>query len=750
MINEAEKISALVETLTREQKVALLVGKNFWQTMDYQELEVYPLFMSDGPHGLRKQDVDKSDHMGLNESREAICFPTGSAVACSWNRALLWEMGNALGEEASDENVDILLGPAVNIKRSPLCGRNFEYYSEDPYLTGELAAAFIDGVQNTNTAACIKHFAANNQETRRKSVNAIIDERALREIYLKGFEIAIKKSNPKVLMTSYNKVNGDYPAQNEHLLAEILRDEWGYDGVVVSDWGGMDDIIASLNNGFDLQMPGDGGYSAGKLLKALDSGKIKGEKLDSAVRRILMLQNACRKKKKSIMTKGERHKLAEEIAKESMVLLKNASNLLPLNTYSKIAVIGEMAVRPRFQGGGSSHVNCWKLDTGLEALRNIDRDIAYAQGYRLDAGETDNELLDEAILLASESDTVVIFAGLPDRYETEAVDRSDINMPLNQVELIEKIAAVNPNVAVVLSTGSVISMPWKKLVKSILLGHLAGEAGGNAVAALLFGFSNPCGKLAETYCEKLEHNPSYLNYPGHGDVVEYREGIYVGYRYYDKKNIEPGFCFGHGLSYTNFQYTNLQVSETREGVQISLQVKNVGNYAGKETVQVYVGRTVKTADFPDKELKGFEKIYLNCEEEKIIQFWLEKPTFCYFNTDFGKWHMDTGEYVIYIGSSSKDIRLTAKLWLEGEKESMHFTRNSLFADVFRDEKNIKIMNPVFEQIKNHLPYKLGEQSLQDAASQAIFMNMTFNSLQSYVGGYFSDELITDLLLQLNT
>lgn len=749
MINEAEKISALVETLTREEKVSLLVGKNFWQTMDYYELEVRPLFMSDGPHGLRKQDVDKSDHMGLNESREAICFPTGSAVACSWNRALLWKMGNALGEEASDENVDILLGPAVNIKRSPLCGRNFEYYSEDPYLTGELAAAFIDGVQNTNTAACIKHFAANNQETRRKSVNAIIDERALREIYLKGFEIAIKKSNPKVLMTSYNKVNGDYPAQNEHLLAEILRGEWGYDGVVVSDWGGMDDIIASVNNGFDLQMPGDGGYSAGKLLKALENGKLKGEKLDSAVRRILMLQNACRKKNKSIMTKRERHKLAEEIAKESMVLLKNASNLLPLNTYSKIAVIGEMAVRPRFQGGGSSHVNCWKLDTGLEALRNIDKDIAYAQGYRLDAEETDNELLDEAILLASKSDTVVIFAGLPDRYETEAVDRSDINMPLNQVELIEKIAAVNTNVAVVLSTGSVISMPWKKLVKSILLGHLAGEAGGNAVAALLFGFSNPCGKLAETYCEKLEHNPSYLNYPGHGDVVEYREGIYVGYRYYDKKNIEPGFCFGHGLSYTNFQYTNLQVSETGEGVQISVKVKNVGNYAGKETIQVYVGRTVKTAGFPDKELKDFEKIYLNCEEEKTIQFWLEKPTFYYFNTDFNKWHMDTGEYVIYIGSSSKDIRLTANLWLEGEKESMCFTRNSLFADVFTDEKNIEIMKTVFEQIKDHLPYKLGEQSLQDVASQAIFMNMTFNSLQSYVGGYFSDELIADLLLQLN-
>ena len=553
-------LKAILSEMTLEEKAGMCSGKDFWHLKGIERLGIPEVMVSDGPHGLRKQS-DKADHLGVNESIPAVCFPTACATACSFDRELLQKLGETLGKECQAEDVSVILGPAVNIKRSPLCGRNFEYFSEDPYLASEMAAAHIKGVQSQNVGTSLKHFAANNQEFRRLTCSSEIEERTLREIYLAAFETAVKEGKPKTVMCSYNRVNGEFASENHKLLTEILRDEWGFDGYVMSDWGAVNDRVKGLEAGMDLEMPGNEGRGDIKILEAVKSGKLKEEVLDTAVERILNIifqyVDNCMPGEFNL---EEHHEIAEKIAEESIVLLKN-EDILPLQiSEQKIAFIGEFAEKPRFQGGGSSHINAYKVESAMDAVKG-NKNVVYAQGYSLEEDIVHEELVKEAVRTASESDIAVVFAGLPDSFESEGYDRSHMKMPHCQNILIEEISKVQPNVVVVLHNGSPVEMPWADKVKGILELYLCGQASGRAAVNILTGKVNPSGKLAETFPIKLSDNPSYLNFPGDGQKVEYAEGIFVGYRYYDKKEMEVRYPFGHGLSYTTFDYIDMHLSE---------------------------------------------------------------------------------------------------------------------------------------------------------------------------------------------
>ncbi|NLP31347.1 MAG: glycosyl hydrolase, partial [Clostridiales bacterium] len=544
-------IKKLISQMTLEEKAGLCSGLDFWHLKGVERLGIPPIMVTDGPHGLRKQEQN-ADHVGINVSVPATCFPTAAGLASSWNRELVEKVGAALGEECQAEGVSVLIGPGANIKRSPLCGRNFEYFSEDPYLSSEMAASHIKGVQSQGVGTSLKHFAANNQEHRRMSVDAIVDERTLREIYLSSFEGAVKKGKPWTVMCSYNKVNGEYASEDEFLLTDILRDEWGFEGFVVSDWGAVNERVKGLEAGLDLEMPSSFGVGDSKIVEAVRNGILPEEILDKAVERVLniIFKAVDNKKENATYDKEAHHQLAREVAKECMVLLKNEDKILPLKKQGTIAIIGEFAKRPRYQGGGSSHVNPTKLDDIYEQIKKSAGDnvnVIYAQGYSLEKDEVDEGLLKEAKQAAVQADVAVIFAGLPEHYESEGYDRQHMRMPESHCTLIEAVAQVQSNVVVVLSNGSPVEMPWLDKAKGVLEAYLAGQTMGGAIADLLFGDANPSGKLAETFPKELSHNPSYLNFPGEGDKVEYREGIFVGYRYYDKKNLEPLFPFGYGL-----------------------------------------------------------------------------------------------------------------------------------------------------------------------------------------------------------
>ena len=653
----------LLKKLTLEEKCALLSGAETFKTRGMPEHGIPQIWLSDGPHGLRKQ-AGESDHLGLNPSVPATCFPTASAVANSWDAALGEEIGAALGEEAAAQEVSVVLGPGLNMKRNPLCGRSFEYFSEDPYLAGKLAAGYIRGIQSKGVAACPKHFAVNSQETRRMASDSIVDERTLREIYLTGFEIAVKEGHPRSIMSSYNLVNGTYANENKHLLMEILRGEWGFDGAVITDWGGSNDHALGVKNGSTLEMPAPGGDSVRELLAAVESGKISESDIDARLSELLPLvfdTKAALDAAPREFDAAAHHALARRAAEESLVLLKNEGSLLPLAAGAKVAVIGDFAKNPRYQGAGSSMVNSTQVDVLLDKLINSELNvIGYQQGFDRH-GKPDAALQKSACELATQADTVVLCMGLDEIAESEGLDRSNLRLAQNQVDLLQAVAAVNPKIVVVLYSGSVVETPWLDNCQALLYAALGGQAGAGAVADALTGKVNPCGKLAETWPLAYADVPSAADFATRRKTVEYREGLYIGYRYFTTAEKAVRFPFGYGMSYTTFAYSDMAADE--QGV--SLTVTNTGSVAGTEIVQLYVAKKNSELFRPAKELKGFARVTLAPGEKQRITITLDDKAFRFWNVKANRWEIEGGEYELLVGASVEDIRLCEKISVHG-------------------------------------------------------------------------------------
>ena len=654
----------LLSQLTLQEKASLCSGLDFWHLKGVERLSIPSIMVTDGPHGLRKQG-EKSDHLGLNNSVPATCFPTAVGTAASWNRELMYKIGVALGEECQANDVSVLLGPAINIKRSPLCGRNFEYVSEDPLLAGEMSAALINGVQSQDVGTSLKHFAANNQEMRRMTNNSVVDERTLHEIYLAGFETAVKKAQPWTVMCSYNQINGVFSAENPWLLTDVLKNEWGHEGLVVTDWGANNDRVAALKAGMELEMPSSHGVTDQQIVEAVQSGSMDEAVLDKAVLRLLELIAKAVNGRKSgaCFDKAAHHNLARKAAQESMVLLRNEDDLLPLAKETKVALIGGFADSPRYQGAGSSLINPLQLDSILSEMDNQKLAYTYAQGYPMDSDQPNETLIAEACRLASQAEVAVIVAGLPASYESEGYDRKHMDMPDAHNELIRRVAEVQPNTVVVLQGGSPVVMPWLEQIPALLNGYLGGEAGSSAVVDLLYGDVNPSGKLAETYPLALEDTPCYGNFAVHALTTEYREGIYVGYRYFDSACKPVLFPFGYGLSYTSFEYSDLKLSSDTytdgETLTVSVTITNTGKRAGAESFQVYVKAPEGVVHRPEKELKGFDKVFLEPGESRTVTVELDRRAFAYYNTLIHDWYVPSGSYQILIGASCLDLRLSA-------------------------------------------------------------------------------------------
>ncbi|MGI2295994.1 beta-glucosidase [Paenibacillus sp. GXUN7292] len=749
-------LKQLIAQMSLEEKAGLCSGLDFWHTKGVERLGIPSVMVTDGPHGLRKQRAS-ADHLGLFDSVPATCFPSAAGMASSWDRGLIRKVGEALGAECQAEEVAVLLGPGANIKRSPLCGRNFEYFSEDPYLSSEMAAHHIMGVQSQGVGTSLKHFAVNNQEHRRMSTNAEVDERTLREIYLASFEGAVKQGQPWTVMSAYNQVNGEFCSENERLLTGILKQEWGHEGFVVSDWGAVNERVAGLAAGLELEMPSSNGINDVKIVGAVRSGTLDEQVLDRAVERLLAIifRAVDERKEGASYDQETHHQLAREVARESMVLLKNEEELLPLAKSGSIALIGALARTPRYQGGGSSHIKPTKLDDIYEEIGKTagsDAKVSYAQGYDLKSDEVDDALIAEAVQLVAQSDVAVIIAGLPDRYETEGVDRSHLRMPANQVRLIEAVAAEHSKVVVVLCNGAPIEMPWIHGVKSVLEAYLGGQALGGAIADLLFGDANPCGKLAETFPMKLEHNPSYLNFPGEGDEVHYKEGIFVGYRYYESVDRAPLFPFGHGLSYTSFVYSGLEVEKQEmldtETVRVSLDVTNTGNRAGKEIVQLYIRDVHSTVTRPVKELKGFVKVQLEPGETKSVSFLLNKRSFAYYNTELKDWHVESGDFEIMVGHSSAAITASETIHVTSTVPlTKRFTRLSTVSDLMGEPKAAAIVQQLTQN--TILASAASEQNEMSDTMQAILASLPLRGLVAFSNGAMTEEMLDGILDQLN-
>jgi beta-glucosidase len=699
------KVKALIAKMSVEEKASLSSGLNLWHLKGIEHLGIPSIMVTDGPHGLRKQtgDIRKP---GLHKSVPATCFPTASALAATWNRDLIYQVGQALGEECRQEKVGVLLGPGANIKRSPLCGRNFEYFSEDPYLSGEIAKSHINGVQSQGIGTSLKHFAANNQEYRRMTIDAIVDERALREIYLAGFEIAVRGARPWTVMGAYNKVNGTYCCEHPALLGKILKEEWDYQGVTVTDWGAMNERVEALSAGLDLEMPGSNNGNDQRIVAAIKNGDLEEAVLDQAVERILtMIFKASETTSEDYASDPEvHHALARQVAGEGAVLLKNAANILPLDKNRKIALLGAFAKNPRYQGAGSSLINPSRMDTLYNEMVKIagSSNITYAPGYSLNGDRIDDGMIQDAVEAAKAADIVVISAGLPDIFEVEGLDREHMRLPEAHDKLIKTVSSIHDRVVVVLSNGSPVEMPWIEHVQAVLEGYLGGQAGAGGTADILFGIINPSGKLAETFPKKLEDTPCFDYFPGGPKTVEYRESVYIGYRFYHTVGKEVLFPFGHGLSYTTFEYRDLQLSKEQitdqDSLTISLKVKNTGAVEGKEIVQLYVSPVEPTAFRPKTELKGFEKVSLLPGEEKVVTITLDRRAFAYFNTTIKDWHIESGFYQILVGPSSLDIHLTGAVEVTSSQMDIPISKRDQHVTYANFPTDAKISQQDFEQL----------------------------------------------------
>ncbi len=660
------KYKHIIEKMTLMEKALMMSGKSVWETRDFEKHKIPSIFLSDGPHGLRKQ-AGAGDHLGLNASIPATCYPTAATMANSWDEKLGEELGEHLSREARAVGVDIILGPGLNMKRNPLCGRNFEYFSEDPYHAGKMAAAYIRGMQKEGVAACPKHFAANFQEERRMSMDSVIDERSLREIYLTGFEIAVKEGNPKAIMTAYNRINGEYANENKHLLGDILYGDWGYKGIVVSDWGGSNDHVDGVKCGSHLEMPSTGRAGARELVRAVKKGRLDEAVLDRRVDELLDAIYQIREDEKgSSITefdKDEDHKFARRAARESIVLLKNTDGILPLKKGTNVAVIGEFADIPRYQGAGSSLVNPTYCESALKVIRETDLNLTgYARGYVRNE-KADDKLIAEAAELAKKADVVLLYVGLDEISESEGLDRKHMRMPEGQTRLIDEICRVNSKTVVILHAGSPVEMEWEPEACAILHGYLGGQAGAGAMLDIITGQACPGGKLAETYPYRYEDTPSAAYYPAREKGSECREGLYIGYRYYDTVNKAVRYPFGYGLSYTAFSYDDLKI--TRDGV--SFELTNTGSYDGAEVCQLYIGKKNQKIFAPARQLKGFAKVFLKAGETKRVSISFDDKSFRYYNTKTSSWEIEGGSYEIYVGASVADIRLTGSIDIEASE-----------------------------------------------------------------------------------
>lgn len=693
------KYQEIIDQMTLEEKAALMSGKGFWDTVGIERLSIPSIRLSDGPHGIRKQAGD-ADHLGLNASVPATCFPTAATMANSWNPVMGEGVGRYLGKEAVSQNVDVILGPGLNIKRSPLGGRNFEYFSEDPYLAGKMAAGYIRGIQSEGVVACPKHFAVNSQELRRMSNDAVLDERTFREIYTTGFEIAVKEGKAKSIMSAYNKINGIYANENEHLLKEILVDEWGFDGFVVSDWGGSNDHAAGVKAGSHLEMPTTGNDGKRLLLKAIEDGTLTEEALNRRVDELLDVifwiqeQKKSRKDVKNFDVE-EHHTIAKRAAEECIVLLKNEDNILPLKPTQKIAVIGDFAFRSRYQGAGSSLVNPTRLDEAVDLWEKANVKLVGAISGFMRNGEQKEELTKNALTLAKSADVVILYLGLDEVEESEGKDRNHMKLAQNQVDLLEAIAEVNKNIVVVLSAGCAIEMPWLSKVKGLIHGYLAGQAGAESIINVITGTICPSGRLAETYPIKLEDTPCYHYYPGKEITSEYREGIYVGYRYYETADVPVLFPFGFGLSYTEFNYDSMRIDENG----ITVKITNIGDYAGAEVVQMYVALEDSAIFRPCKELKGFSKVYLEPGESIEVEIPFDDKTFRYFNVKSDKWEVEDGTYRILVGANIKDIRLSGYKTVKGTKSE--FPYNTEDFEIYYKADIKQVSDEAFRALLGH-------------------------------------------------
>lgn len=666
----------LISQMTLKEKASLCSGKDFWHLKSIERLGLPEIMVCDGPHGLRKQNAENKK-VGIGNSYPATCFPTAVTTACSWDRDLIYKMGQALAEECLQHGVSVLLGPGVNMKRSPLCGRNFEYFSEDPELAGEMGAAFIAGVQSKGIGTSLKHFAGNSQEMKRMTSNSIIDERALREIYLRAFEKTVKKSQPWTVMNAYNLLNGTYCSENDWLQNKVLRDEWGFKGAVVSDWGAVNDRVAGLNAGNDLEMPSSGGVNDAKIVEAVKCGVIDETTLDERVDKLIdiILKGAANKKPGYKFDVKAHNLLSRQIAEQSMVLLKNDGNILPLKRVEGeyVAVIGAFADNPRYQGAGSSIINPTMIDSGRRAFNNSPISVKFADGYdRSGKRKNEDAYITEACNLAKNASKAVVFIGLTDDYESEGFDRSTMKLPDGHNRLVEAVSRVNDNVIVVLEGGSPVEMPWADDVKAILNAYLGGQSVAPAIVDVLTGKANPCGKLAETYPVCLKDTPTSFRYPDSKEDVQYRESIFIGYRYYDKVERNVRFPFGFGLSYTSFEYSDIKLKKKNltkgEGAKVTFTIKNTGDVAGSEIAQVYVAKPESKIFRAPKELKGFVKIHLEPGEEKKVSVELDDRAFAFWNTATEDWCVESGEYKILVGASSRDIRLEAAAKMKSEDD----------------------------------------------------------------------------------
>ena len=747
----ATDIKKLVAQMTLEEKASLLGGNSFWFTKPVERLGIPKFMVSDGPHGLRKQD-EVGDHLGIGDSIVAVCWPAACATTSSFDRDLIQKMGEAIGDECQAENLSVVLGPAVCIKRSPLCGRNFEYMSEDPYLAGEMAAAYINGVQSKNIGTSIKHFAANNQEYFRMSNSSNASERTLREIYFPAFETAVKKAQPWTVMCSYNKINGVYSADNEWLLNDVLRKDWGFEGYVMTDWGAVNDRVQGVRAGLDLEMPGPTDGNDKKVVDAVRAGELDEALVDKAVENILRIcyKYADNKVDGVVFDRDADHEKSAAVEAECAVLLEN-NGVLPLSRSQKVVYIGEYAAKPRFQGGGSSHINCSKVVSALDAAKAKGYEIEYVKGFPFDKDETDEAEIAKAVEAAKNAEVAVIFAGLPDVFESEGYDRPDMNMPACQNKLIAAVAAVQPNTVVVLHNGAPVETPWAEDVAAILEMYLGGQGVGEATDELLYGEKNPSGHLAETFPIRVQDNPSYLNFNTDPLNCNYAEGVYVGYRYYDAKEMPVRWSFGHGLSYTTFKIDNIRTSsETIDDdstITVCVDVTNTGDRAGKEVVQLYISDKAGSYDRPVKELKGFEKVELAPGETRTVAMTIDARSLSYFEEALGDWYAPSGRYELLVGDASDNISVCT---------SINFTTRKIKPMTVSGATTLGelLAHPVTAPIMQNLIAQMGKGTLVDASAEsddemmkAMIRFMPLKSLRSF--GAMTDELADGLIAMLN-